>query len=148
VTGGFERDSRAAEGDLEAARSDLLDVVHDMNDHDLERALGGGWRVRRVLEHIIESEWECARLAARLRELPGLPGDMVSGSPSSVAGVVERLRAAREGLLAAVGGVDEESLYRRRAVDGVECSVLSVLEHVAQHDREHTEQVRVILAEG
>lgn len=147
MTGGFERDLRPAEGELEAARSELLGIVQAMSDSDLERALGGGWRVRRVLEHLIDSEWEYARLVARVRELPGMPGDMVSGPPPSVAGAVARLQASREGLLAVVAGVSEDSLYRQRAVDGVECSVLEVLQHVAQHDRDHAEQVRVILAE-
>ncbi len=148
MTGEFERDLRNAQGELEAARAELLGVVEVMSDSDLDRALGGGWRVRRVLEHLIDSEWEYARLVARVRELPGMPGDMVSGPPSSVAGAVARLQASREGLLAVVVGVDEDALYRQRSVDGVECSVLALLQHVAQHDRDHAEQVRVILAEA
>ena len=81
-----------------------------------------------------------------LRELMAAPGAMASGPPTSASDALRRLRASREALLATVAGVDEKSLYRLRAADGVECSVRGVLEHIAHHDREHTEQVRVILA--
>ena len=43
-------------------------------------------------------------------------------------------------------GVDEETFYRLGAVGHEEYSVLSLLENVALHDREHGPQVREILA--
>ena len=144
MTAGFDRDLTAAREELEGARHELLGVVSALNDADLDRARRGGWTARRVLEHVIQSEWLYARLVAHLRELL-VPGDVVSGAPSSAADALQRLDASRRALLAALDGVDEESFYALRVVGHEEYSILSVLENAAHHDREHAAQVRAIV---
>ncbi len=143
----FERDLEQARRELDAARSELLGVVDGLSEGDLDRARRGGWTVGRVLEHVIQSEWLYARLVAHLRERL-VPGDAVSGAPSSVADAAQRLDASRRALLAALDGVDEESFYRLRVVGHEEYSVVSVLENAAHHDREHAGQVRAIVGAG
>lgn len=141
----FERDLATARRALDADRKALLGVVRALGDADLDRARRGGWTVRRVLEHVIWSEWLYARL---LHHLPGqpVPGDDVSGAPSSAADAAQRLDASRATLLRALDGVDEESFYRLQTIGHEEYSVVSLLENTAMHDREHADQVREILA--
>lgn len=142
----FQRDLAAACQELDAARQELLGVVTALSDGNLDRAHRGGWTVRRVLEHVIQSEWSYARLVAHLRELPAAPGEMTSAAPVSVSEVVRALDASRQALLAALNGVDQESFYRTRAVGQEKHSALSALENAANHDREHAEQVRAIVS--
>ena len=141
----FDRDLQRARDDIAAGREQLLDVVDALSDDDLDRVRRGGWSVRRVLEHVIESEWLYAGLATHLRDLPRREGDTPSTKAPSVAEATRAMGAAREALLAAVEGVDEETFYRLGAVGHEEYSVLSLLENVALHDREHAPQVREIL---
>lgn len=145
MTNEYERDLTAARDQLHAPREELLGVVDALSDADLDRSRRGGWTVRRVLEHVIQSEWLYARLVLHLRDRP-VPDDLVSGAPSSAVEARQRLEASREALLAALDGVDEASFYRLRTVGHEEYSILSVLENDANHDREHAEQVRVILS--
>ncbi len=143
----FDQDLEAMRRELETAREELRGVVSTLSDAHLERGRRGGWTVRRVLEHVIQSEWLYVRLVHHLRELP-VPGDVVSGAPTSVGDAAQRLDASRRALLAALDGVDEESFYRLGTVGHEEYSILSVLENVSNHDREHAEQVRAILGAG
>jgi hypothetical protein len=58
---------------------------------------------------------------------------------------------SRKALLSALGSLEEdvrayETFYEVRKVGHEEFSVLSLLENVASHDREHAEQIRSILA--
>ena len=140
----FDRDLATARDSLASAREGLLAVVSALAEDDLTRARRGGWSVRRVLEHVIESEWLYTRLATHLRDLPQ-PDETPSTEAPSVAEATRAMGAAREALLAAVAGVDEETFYRLGAVGHEEYSVLSLLENVALHDREHAPQVQEIL---
>ena len=140
----FDRDLQRARDDIAAGREQLLEVVNALSDDDLDRVRRGGWSVRRVLEHVIESEWLYTRLATHLRDLPQ-PDETPSTKAPSVAEATRAMGAAREALLAAVAGVDEETFYRLGAVGHEEYSVLSLLENVALHDREHAPQVQEIL---
>ena len=70
---------------------------------------------------------------------------MGAGPPASVANSRRDLAASRKALLAAIDGVDEETFYQLRRVGHEEYSVLSVLENVALHDREHSAQVDSIV---
>ncbi|MCH8994726.1 MAG: DinB family protein, partial [Chloroflexi bacterium] len=108
----FDQDLRRAHDDIAAGREQLLDVVKALSDDDLDRGRRGGWSVRRVLEHVIESEWLYARLATHLRDLPQPEGDTPATKAPSVAEAARAMGAAREALLAAVEGVDEETFYR------------------------------------
>ncbi|MCH8065700.1 MAG: DinB family protein [Chloroflexi bacterium] len=141
----FDRDLAAARDGLASAREGLLAVVSALAEDDLTRARRGGWSVRKVLEHVIQSEWLYSRLATHLK------GSTSAEEPepaafASVAEAAEQLDAVRAALLAAIDGVDEESFYRLQTVGHEEYSVLSLLENVALHDREHAPQVQEILA--
>ena len=148
----FARDLAAPRDSLASAREGLLAVVSALAEDDLTRARRGGWSVRKVLEHVIHSEWLYSRLATHLRGRPppeGGTANTIQEPPAafaSVAEAAEQLDAVRAALLAAIDGVDEESFYRLQTVGHEEYSVLSLLENVALHDREHGPQVQEILA--
>ncbi|MCH7719172.1 MAG: DinB family protein [Chloroflexi bacterium] len=142
----FDRELTSAREELDAARRELLPVVSALSDGDLDRERRGGWAVRRVLGHVIESEWLYANLVAHLRGTPA-PGDVVSGGPSSAADAAQRLDASRRALLSALDGVDEASFYRLSVVGHEEYSIISVLENTANHDREHAGQIQAIVNE-
>ena len=146
MTSEFETDLVTIHKNIEAARAALLDAVSGLRDPDLDRARRGGWPIRRVLEHVIQSEWAYSRLATHLRGLPPNEAPMPDCAPSSVADAVERLRGSRAAMLAATDAVDEESFYRLSPVGHEEYSVLSLLENLALHDREHGPQIHEILA--
>ena len=141
----FERDLQRCRVGLDEAREEFLAVVTVLRDADLEKARRGGWSVRRVLEHVIWSEWMYSRIVTHLRgQQP--PGDPVDAAPSSGADAIERLGASRQALLDAVEGVDEESFYRLGRLGQEEYSILSVLENEINHEREHAEQVQVVVS--
>ena len=48
----------------------------------------------------------------------------------------------------AIDHVKEEDFYRLQTIGHEEYSVLSILENVASHDREHAEQIRKTLAQS
>ena len=139
----LERDLQSCREGLDAAREHLIGVIEALRPDDLDRGRRGGWTVRRVLAHVIESEWLYSRLVAHLRGLP-VPDDAIDASPSSPADAVDRLTASRQALLKAFDGVDEESFYRLAQVGREEYSVISLLENEISHEREHAEQVRSI----
>ena len=140
----FERNIEDNRSALSESRAELMAVVRALSDGDLNRARRGGWSVRKVLEHLVQSEWLYARLVQHLRGV-AVQSDIVSGALASVQDAEDRLGASRTALLAVVKGVDEESFYRLGAAGHEEYSILSVLENAANHDREHAQQVRGIL---
>lgn len=142
----FAADLEEIRDDIELARNDLLRVVRELEDGDFDKARRGGWSVRRVLEHVIESEWAYARLAQHLRGQPPEQSDLPPHAPASADEALSMLRASRQAMLASLEGVDEESFYRLSRVGHEEYSVLSLLENLALHDREHGPQVQEILA--
>lgn len=146
MTTAFERDLATARRDLEAARSELLSVVDALTDAELDKSRRGAWSVRAVLDHLIVTDWWYARAVASLRELESPPRQPVSQAPTSVAHAVADLRAAREALVTACDGVDEETFYRLRKAGPQEYSVLSILENSADHDREHAHQIQKLVA--
>ena len=144
MTSELEQDLQSAREGLAAAREVLLAVVTALSDDDLEQGKRGGWTVRRVLEHVIESEWIYSRLTAHLRGLP-VPGDAIDAKPASVADARDRLAASRAALLHALEGVDEESFYHLGTIGHEEYSILSILENEINHEREHAEQIGAIV---
>lgn len=102
--------------------------------------------MRRVLQHLIESEWHYARLVARLRGLPAPPSVEERELPASVTEAVRMLTASRRALIAALEDINEASFYRLGTVGREEYSVLSVLENAAHHDREHAQQIQIATA--
>ena len=141
----FERDLSKASEDASQARQDLLAVLRTLNDADLDKVRRGGWPVRKVLEHAIHSEVLYARLARHLRELPQPEDEAVTKPPPTVANAIAALEHSRSALEAAVEGVDEETFYTLRVVGHEEYSILSLLENVALHDREHAPQIQDIV---
>ncbi len=140
----FDRDLAGARDGLATAREGLLAVVGALTEDDLGRARRGGWSVRKVLEHVIHSEWLYSRLATHLRG--GTPPEEAEPAAfASVAEAVPQLDAVRAALLAAIDGIDEESFYRLQTVGHEEYSVLSLLENVTLHDNEHGPQIKEIL---
>ena len=142
----FERDLSKARADTSQAREGLLSVLADLKDEDLDKVRRGGWSVRKVLEHAIHSEVLYSRLARHLRELPQPEDEEITVPPPTVADAISALENSRKALEEAVDGVDEETFYNLRVVGHEEYSVLSLLENVALHDREHAPQIQDIVS--
>jgi len=142
VTSTFSLDLEAALADLASARADLVRSVEALPPDGLERARRGGWSVRRILEHVIESEWMYAQAAAYL-----CGGGAPERGPADCAGqpvdeIICMLDSSRRALLKAIDGVSEDAFYEIKRLGREEYSALSLLENVAAHDREHAAQVR------
>ena len=137
----FERDLAGNMTAIDVARASLVQRVRQLSDDDLGRTRRGGWSVREVLRHVIESEISYTKVLAFLR---GAPIDIAAAGPDDVAtasgavGALERYRAV---LLTALQGVDEATFYEMRSLGHEQYSVISVLENIASHDHEHLEQI-------
>ena len=142
----FDRDLSKAREDTSQARDGLLAVLRDLKDEDLDKERRGGWSVRKVLEHAIHSEVLYGRLARHLRELPQPEDEAVTVPPATVASAISALENSRAALETAIDGVDEETFYTLRVVGHEEYSILSLLENVALHDREHAPQIQDIVS--
>ena len=142
----FDRDLSKAREDTSQARDGLLAVLRDLKDEDLDKERRGGWSVRKVLEHAIHSEVLYGRLARHLRELPQPEDEAVTVPPATVASAISALENSRGALETAIDGVDEETFYTLRVVGHEEYSILSLLENVALHDREHAPQIQDIVS--
>jgi phosphinothricin acetyltransferase len=139
------RDLERALEDMAHARAALLEVVRPLESDKLESAERGGWPVRRVLQHLIESEFTYAKLLAHLCARPA-PAWAVA-PPIDAGDAARHLEATRSAILAIVDGVDDETVYRLTAVGHEEYSALSVLQNIAAHDRDHLSQIRALLLE-
>ncbi|MCH8160944.1 MAG: DinB family protein [Chloroflexi bacterium] len=142
----FDRDLSKAREDTSQARDGLLAVLRDLKDEDLDKERRGGWSVRKVLEHAIHSEVLYGRLARHLRELPQPEDEAITVPPPTVASAISALENSRGALETAIDGVDEETFYTLRVVGHEEYSILSLLENVALHDREHAPQIQDIVS--
>ena len=140
----FERDLGHCKGELDAAREELLGVVTTLKDDHLDKGRRGGWAVRRVLEHVIWSEWLYSRLITHLRGQTA-EGEIPPCAPSSAADSVQRLEGSRQALVDSFVDVDEESFYHLGTIGHEEYSILSILENEINHEREHAEQVQAIV---
>jgi len=149
MTCSFHRDLAASQEAIRLARDQLLAVIDSLSRTDLDRARRGGWPVRRVLEHVIHSEHLYAQATAYLIGSQVQAGG-ASSPPASASDARRMLLDSRKALLNALEGLETdprgyETFYELRKVGHEEYSVLSVLENVANHDREHAEQIRAIL---
>lgn len=116
-----------------------------LGDADLDKGSRGGWTVRKVLEHTIQSEWFYAAGVDALRDRsPRRPG---SGDieVDSVSGALASLDKSRAALLDALKGVEEGVFYTVGTVLHQEYSILSILENVEAHDDEHGGQIERIV---
>ena len=149
MTCSYHSDLAASQEAIRVARDELLSVVDSLGRADFERARKGGWPVRKVLEHIIHSEKLYAQATAYLcgAEVSGRAEASPPGAPAEARTM---LLDARKELLLALEGLDMdpracETFYELKRVGHEEYSVVSLLENVASHDREHAAQIRAIV---
>ena len=140
----FETDKAGLLNDLQRSRAQLNDVVGKLSTGDLSVARRGSWPVSKILDHVLHSE----RLYAQLISVFSGVGTSVepADSPSTSAEALTALEATRKAVLDGVGHVKEGDFYRLQTIGHEEYSVLSILENVASHDREHAEQIQKTLA--
>jgi DinB superfamily len=140
----FDSEKDALLSDLKKSRAALNEVVAGLSADDLSSARRGSWPVSKILDHVVHSE----RLYAQVVSVFSGVGTSVepSGTPSTPAEALARLEATRSALLDGISRVKEEDFYRLQMIGHEEYSVLSVLENVANHDREHAEQIRRTIA--
>jgi len=141
----FRLDLEAALADIASARAELVSAVQALRDSDLEKARRGGWSVRRILEHVTDSEWMYAQAAAYLRGARAPERGPADCRGRAVDEILCMLDSSRRALLKAVDGVSEDAFYEIKRLGHEEYSVLSLLENAAAHDREHAAQVRATL---
>jgi hypothetical protein len=142
----FESDKAALIQEMEDARSALHEVVGQLQTADLDSARRGSWPVSKILEHVLHSE----RLYAQLiSAISGTPSTVQPGAPpASPSEAIPALASTRVAVLGALEQVKEEDFYRLQTIGHEEYSVLSILENVAAHDREHAEQIRRTVSGG
>ncbi len=99
-----------------------------------------------MLEHVIQSEQLYAALIGALRGLPVGQVERPSCAGQAATEILCLLDSSRTALLSALDGVGEETFYTIKQMGHEEYSVISLLENVASHDREHARQIAEILA--
>jgi uncharacterized damage-inducible protein DinB len=146
----YHSDLAAWQEAIRRARDELLRIIDPLSRADLERARRGGWTVRKVLEHLIRYEQLSGQGMAFLAgaEAPERSG---SSTPGSATEARTMLLEGRKTLLRALDKLDEdpmafETFYELKKMGHEEYSVLSLLENVAGHDREHIAQIQEIFA--
>src|SRR2546428_9602836 len=149
MTCSYHSDRAASQDAIRQARDELLGVIDSLSRSSFERARKGGWPVRKVLEHVIHSEKLYAQATAYLSGAE-VSGRTEASPPSSPAEARTMLLDARKELLRALEGLDMdprayETFYELKRVGHEEYSVVSLLENVASHDREHAAQIRAIV---
>lgn len=142
----FESDKKTLLSEIDAAREDLNAVVTGLKNTDMDRERRGSWPVSRILEHVVDSERIYTQLISVFNGKPAVSPER--GDLGSAEAVSLSLAATRGALLEAVSGVEEKDFYRLQKIGHEEYSVLSILENVASHDREHAEQIRKTVADA
>ena len=132
--------------DMVAARTTLAARVAPLDAKTMALGAAGGWTVARTLQHVIEAEATYAKLLAHLTQgtAPGLATD----EPSDGASAAAAMQACRDAVLALTADVDDETLYRLVRLGHEEYSVLSVLQNIASHDRDHLAQITELASRG
>jgi uncharacterized damage-inducible protein DinB len=142
----FNRDLEENLSAIGSARSELLKQVRGLTPDDLQQVRRGGWSVREVLRHVIDSEVAYAKVIGFLR---GSAADLANPCEDDVASgtnAADALERVRKTTLLLLEGIDEATFYDLRALGKEQYSVVSVLENVAAHDHEHLEQISKTLA--
>jgi uncharacterized damage-inducible protein DinB len=146
MTSEFESDLAELKSDIDASRAELDSALASLSDSDLDRSRRGGWSLRRTLEHVIDSEWLYAILVSHLGTKPAPDRPQTSCEGDTVADITAKLAACRNALIASLDGASEDNFYEVQRLGHEEYSILSVLENVASHDREHAEQIKKTVA--
>jgi uncharacterized damage-inducible protein DinB len=146
----YHSDLAGCQEAMRLSRDELLHVIDPLSAADMERARRGGWTVGKVLEHVIHAERLYGQAVAYLVGAEtSQRGE--SSEPGSATEARTMLLDGRKALLKSLDALDEdpvanETFYTLKQMGHEEYSVLSVLENVANHDREHAGQIREILA--
>jgi uncharacterized damage-inducible protein DinB len=140
----FDTDKAQLLSDLQKSRAHLNEVVGKLSAEDLTSARRGSWPVSKILDHVLHSE----RLYAQLVSVFSGVGASIepAASPTTSAEALTQLEATRKAVLDGLCHVNEADFYRLQSIGHEEYSVLSILENVASHDREHSEQIQKTLA--
>lgn len=135
----FSSDRAELLSEMQKSRVQLNEVVGKLGADDLSSARRGSWPVSKILEHVLHSE----KLYAQLISVFSGVGAAIeaNGNPSTSAEALAALEATRKAVVDGVEHVKEEDFYRLQTIGHEEYSVLSILENVAAHDREHAEQI-------
>ena len=142
----FDADKAALLLDMDEARAELEGVVRKLEANDMERMRRGSWPVSRILEHVRDSERIYTQLISVFNGQPAV--SVESGELTTAVKVSSSLGATRAGLLEAISSVEEKDFYRLQTIGHEEYSVLSILENVASHDREHAQQIQKTVSEA
>jgi len=142
----FEADKAALLREMDEARAELEAVVLKLEANDMERVRRGSWPVSRILAHVRDSERIYAQLISVFNGQPAV--SVEGGDLTTPAKVASSLGATRAGLLEAISSVEEKDFYRLQTIGHEEYSVLSILENVASHDREHAQQIQKTVSEA
>ncbi len=145
MTTEFETDLRESLAELATTRAEARGIVEGLSDGDLERARRGEWTVATVLSHLAGTDYASVRMVSLLRgrEAPERPQVL---APASIAAALDALDASRAAFLAVIEGVDEETFYDLRKVEGFqEASVVSAIRDLNGHEHEHIGQLRATL---
>lgn len=114
------------------------------DDHDAR------WSVREVLWHVADSErcWrEWAEAALRGDAVTRFQGSRRPAELNRPPHLLEALEEQRASTLALLGSLgDEANLDAVHASPGREMSILDMLDHLTNHDRDHAAQVTVLRA--
>jgi phosphinothricin acetyltransferase len=142
----MQSDLERVHGDLRVARDELLAVNARLTSDDFARSRPGGWTVRKVLHHLIESEAIYAKLMAHMcaSEAPEAP----MREPADAADAAALLAETRAAVLAAIEGVDADHFYAFTKFGHEEFSPLSLLENIASHERDHGAQIAELARPG
>ncbi len=115
---------------MEGSRAALLALVRGLSSDDIEkRPTPDGWSVRRTLEHVMSTE---AELLGRLEKWPDNMGALQA---------VHRMAFQRFSIL------EPEDTAIDHRISGVRWSTRRVMRRILEHEYEHMEQIRGILAE-
>lgn len=145
MTTEFDTDLRESLDQLAATRAEARGIVEGLSDDDLERSRRGEWTVATVLAHLAGTDYAWVRMASLLRGREA-PERRQVPAPASVAAALEALDASRAAFLAVIEGVDEETFYDLRKVEGFqEASVVSAIRDLSGHEHEHIGQLRATL---
>ncbi len=135
------------------ARGDLFAALLGLTDDDLDEIPvdpPGEWPVRTTLEHTLDVEhsYRMSTVWAVERRRNGEPfepmpaGDDLSYPAVSLAELVELLDDAREQTLDELVNLTDAELRAPTRWIGIDCDVRFRLMRFAQHEREHTAQIR------
>jgi uncharacterized damage-inducible protein DinB len=139
----FDSDKAALLSELDVERERLEKVLRGLSTADLTLARRGSWAVSKIVDHVLHSERLYTQLVSVFSGAPVAAAE--AADLESGAAIVSALAASRKALLDAASAVREADFYRLQTIGHEEYSVLSILENVAAHDREHSEQIRKTL---